>query len=126
KESPYRFRALQLLDIAGRYRAGFDLCWRTMRDRWYDERLGNRNWDAIRRKYVDMAAASPDLETFTTVVQLMLGELNGSHLGFMTSPAADPGAAPRPRRGAPTEPGEPGPPGKWTVATAHLGLRFDP
>ena len=35
--------------------------WRTMRDSYYDERLGNRNWDAIRRKYIDMAAEAPDL-----------------------------------------------------------------
>ena len=50
--------------------------------RWYDERLGNRDWDAIRRKYTPMAGEATDSETFATVVQLMLGELNGSHLGF--------------------------------------------
>ncbi len=78
----YRFQALQRVDLSQRNRAAFDLCWRTMRDTWYDERLGNRDWPAIRRKYTDMAAEAPDAEAFTTVVQLMLGELNGSHLGF--------------------------------------------
>ncbi len=72
-----------VIDLPKKYRAAFDLCWRTMRDRYYDERLGNRNWDAIRRKYADMAEQSPDTETFATVVSLMLGELNGSHLGFL-------------------------------------------
>jgi len=87
-----------------------------MRDHWYDERLGNRDWPAIRRKYTDMAAETPDAEAFTTVVQLMLGELNGSHLGFYAP--GTPGFA----RFAPpsTEP----PAAKWSETTAHLGVRF--
>ena len=126
----YRFRALQEVNTPEKYRAAFDLAWRTMRDRYYDGNLGNRNWDAIRRKYAEIAAQSPDRETFGTVVNLMLGELNGSHLGF--SPAArtpEPGPDPRPnptpgpRRGGA---GGAGTDGRWTVTTAHLGLRFEP
>jgi len=131
KETLYRFRAQQVASQPDRYRAGFDLAWRTMRDRWYDERLGNRNWDAIRRKYADMAAAAPDPETFAVVVQLMLGELNGSHLGFTPGPPpADPATPPPTPPGTPTPTPSPapagGPGGRWSVATAHLGLRFDP
>ena len=55
--------------------------------------------------------------------QLMLGELNGSHLGF--TPAA---TRPRPPRAAharrPT--GRAGRRRSWTAVTAHLGVRFDP
>ncbi len=143
RETSYRFRALQEVNRPEKYRAAFELAWRTMRDRYYDERLGNRNWDAIRRKYADMAAAAPDPDTLATVVQLMLGELNGSHLGFTASPAGAP-QAPEP----PTTPTPPGPNptptptptpapgggrggrgggggGSWNIQTAHLGLRFD-
>jgi tricorn protease len=114
----YRFQALQRVDLSRRNRAAFDLCWRTMRDEWYDARLGNRDWPAIRRKYTDMAAEAPDSEAFTTVVQLMLGELNGSHLGFY--PPGSPGFA----RFSP-------PPAEttsatWAETTAHLGVRFQP
>jgi tricorn protease len=118
KETSYGFRVPQQVDRAATYRAAFDLCWRTMRDHFYDERLGNRNWDAVRRKYADAAAHSPDNETFGTVVSLMLGELNGSHLGF--TPSAGGAAGPRPRGfgGGGAE----GP----VETTAHLGLRFDP
>ena len=73
-----------------------------MRDHWYDERLGNRNWDAVRRKYAD-AAETPDGETLATVVKLMLGELNGSHLGFtlgtqqvLAHPRPEPTVSPEP------------------------------
>lgn len=116
RESTYRFRAYHQVNRADRFKAGFDQAWRVMRDRWYDERLGNRNWDAIRRKYIDMAAASPDLDTLATVVQLMLGELNGSHLGFY------PGVSNRPTPNT-DEPAGSGP--AWRPVTAHLGARFD-
>ena len=120
KETAYRFRALQTVDWPATYRAAFDLCWRTMRDRWYDERLGNRNWDAVRRKYIDAAAAAPDNDAFAVVVNLMLGELNGSHLGFTAG--AGPGRAPgRNARGAAAPLSD-----RWGVTTAHLGLRFEP
>ena len=103
-----------------------------MRDRYYDGNLGNRNWDAIRRKYADMAAASPDRESFATVVNLMLGELNGSHLGFTATsgpaaPEPEPAPGPRPAPGGGGgRRGGGGAGGTWNVATAHFGLRFDP
>jgi tricorn protease len=78
-----------------------------MRDNFYDERLGNRNWDAIRRKYADVAASAPDPDAFAIAVNLMLGELNASHLGFYPN-----------RRGRSDRP-------DWNITTAHLGVRFD-
>ncbi|HLJ97928.1 MAG TPA: S41 family peptidase [Gemmataceae bacterium] len=114
----YSFTALQEVDLAKRRVAAFELCWRTMRDRWYDDRLGNRDWDAIRHKYTAMAAEAVDSEAFATVVQLMLGELNGSHLGF--TPGAVRGGAGRRGGGNPAPESGPG----WRATTAHLGVRF--
>ncbi len=111
--SSYRFTAYQEIDRAKRNQAAFDACWRTMRDYWYDDRHGNRDWDAVRAKY-RAVAETPDLETLTTVVQMMLGELNGSHLGFY------PGGLPRRGPVAPS-PSE----RTWMPVTAHLGVRFE-
>ena len=66
----YRFTAYQEIDPAKKHQAAFDMCWRTMRDRWYDERLGNRDWNAIRAKYLPMADTT-DPEKLTTVIQLI-------------------------------------------------------
>ena len=44
KLTRYTFRVFQESDSPSKFRAAFDLAWRTMRDQWYDERLGNRNW----------------------------------------------------------------------------------
>ena len=103
----YTFRATHEIDLAAKHRAAFDQAWRTMRDSWYDEQLGNRNWDEIRRKYLD-AATTPDPITLGAVINLMLGELNGSHLGFSLRSAATVSA------------------GGWSPVTAHLGVRWDP
>ncbi len=103
----FSFSVKQEMNVAQRYRAGFDVAWRLMRDNWYDSNFGNRNWDAIRRKYTDAAAASPDANSLATVMQLMLGELNGSHLGYYPRGNSTPSAA-------------------WRPVTAHLGLRFAP
>lgn len=111
---PLAFRALQSLDPAERHAAAFDTAWRIMRDNWYDERMGNTDWGAVRRKYAP-AAATADVGQLSTVVNMMLGELNGSHLGF-TAGSRDPDA---PTAGAASEPG-------WREVTGHLGVRFDP
>ena len=125
----YRFRAQQLVVRAEKQRAVFEQCWRIMRDRYYDERLGNRDWNAVCAKYAGMAAAVPELSDVDDVVQLMLGELNGSHLGFRISASAStnaddlwPGEAVGVRRIAGTSTAS----RSWLEETAHLGLRFDP
>ena len=103
----YDFSVLQVVDIAARNQAAFDQCWRTMRDRFYDGTLNHRNWDAIRRKYQPLAAQAVDGNMFAEVVNLMLGELNGSHLGFIRS------------RGSSTDDDD------WRETTVHLGVRFE-
>ncbi|MFT3881050.1 MAG: S41 family peptidase [Gemmatales bacterium] len=115
----FRFTALQKVDLPAKHAAAFDLAWRTMRDNFYDGKLGNNDWNAIRTKYLGMAGEAIDPETLGTVVSLMLGELNGSHLGFTVG-----------RLTAPTPGTQPGDPtettGTWREQTMHLGVRFDP
>ncbi len=124
--SGYRFQALQEVNLPAKYAAAFDLAWRTMRDTYYDERLGNRDWEKIRLKYRDLAGQAVDTEMLGTVVNLMLGELNGSHLGF--TPAGRGAGGPPGRRGpGPAPAADPAAAERtWSISTAHLGVRFDP
>lgn len=101
-------RAQQSYSRAEKQRAVFDQCWQVMRDDFYDERHGNRDWNAVRAKYRDMAAEAPDMNGAGECVWLMLGELNGSHLGFTWNSGSSMTL------------------GSWRDETAHLGLRFDP
>ena len=105
----FTFSVRQHVDHPGRNAAIFDTCWVIMRDHWYDAKLGNNKWELVRNKYRPMAAQAPDAETVQTCVQMMLGELNGSHLGFTMSTGTA-GAAP------PFAPRD---------VTGHLGVRFD-
>ncbi len=106
--STYSFKAQQSIDTRKYQQVIFDLCWQAMRDNWYDKRMNNRNWDQIRRKYAGMAADSVDTSTLGVVVNMMLGELNGSHLGFYPS-----------RKSVEDSDRE------WSESTAHLGVRYD-
>jgi tricorn protease len=107
----YAFSARHQRSRAGRLREGFNAAWRQMFEIWYDPAMGGKNWDAIRRKYVGAAAGVADEEGLGEIVELMLGELNGSHLGF-----------------TPTRIENNRPPQQTSSefnTTAHLGLRFD-
>lgn len=105
----YNFAARQSYDAREYRLTGFRQIWRTMRDVWYDEALNHRDWDAVRVKYEKAAADAADTRAFDRVVAMMLGELNGSHLGYKSS--ADSAAYT--------------PPQGWSEETAHLGLVFD-
>ncbi len=96
------------------YEVIFDQAWRAMRDGWYDPRMNNKNWDDIRRKYAPAARECLDAASLSAVCNMMLGELNGSHLGFRMSEGTLPGEQ-RPSRGR-----------TWSLETRHLGCRFDP
>ena len=104
----YSFSVKQEFQLSDRFQAGFDVAWRLMRDYWYDDNLNNRNWSKIRRKYSDAAANASDHLELGEIVSLMLGELNGSHLGFYPRSYVS--------KSSPA----------WTNKTAHLGVRFDP
>ncbi len=105
----YTFKARQRVDMPGKFRAAFDLSWQSMRDHFYDDNLGNRNWNAVRAKYRDLAGSVPDGDALEDVVNMMLGELNGSHLGFNYS---------NPEARTPAT--------QWNETTMHPGVRFDP
>ena len=106
----YSFTAYQTVSRSERFRAGFDAAWLVMRDAFYDENYGNHDWDQIRTKYQAAAIRARNMSEFGSVVTLMLGELNGSHLGFY--PSSNLGASSSSS-------------GQWSVSTAHLGVRFD-
>lgn len=111
--SGYRFQANQTLILAERYAVGFDHCWAAMRDHFYDEKLGNSNWAKVRVKYRPLAAKALSIDSFSTVVNLMLGEINGSHLGFR-APSEIRGGAPVSESSTRA----------WSEITRHPGVRL--
>ena len=87
-------------------RLGFRKMWRAMRDEFYDPRLNNLDWNALRARYEEVIDDVDDAG-FARLANMMFGELNASHLDFR---APEDRAL---RNGA------------WRWQTGHLGLRFD-
>jgi tricorn protease len=105
------FKVYQETDLVAYQRLAFRQIWRSLKDSFYDARLNNRDWEAMRLKYEEAAAKAPDSAGFVRVVSMLEGELNASHTGFRPGDKFWP----------PYKHGE-----GWSIRTAHLGLRFDP
>ena len=91
-------------------RIAFDQGWRAMRDRYYDEAYNNKDWYVIRDKYRPTAAECLGSAEFSELMNMMLGELNASHMGHRG------GRDPLPDFDAQND---------WSATTYHLGLRYD-
>jgi tricorn protease len=109
KTARFEFSVRRLLDWRELRRIAFDQGWRAMRDRFYDPALNNRDWEAVRAKYREAAAQCLGQSEFSELMNMMLGELNASHMGH--SGGGDPLPAFRPADG-------------WSPTTWHLGVRF--
>jgi tricorn protease len=66
----------------------FEQSWRALYEEFYDPQFHGSNWMALRLKYRPLVQHVALREDFYSLVSLMLGELNASHLGIMgyTSP----------------------------------------
>lgn len=71
---------------SARLRLGFRKIWRTLVERFYDESMNGKDWNAILEKYENVASESRDGREFDRVIAMMLGELNASHLTFHYTP----------------------------------------
>lgn len=79
----------------------FHQAWSYLRDFFYDPNFHGANWQAIRGQYEPLIAGARTPDEVRRLLQLMVGELNASHLG-----ANAPGNSNQP-------------------STGRLGLRFD-
>ncbi|MBI2806372.1 MAG: PD40 domain-containing protein [Planctomycetes bacterium] len=80
----------------------FEQSWRALNEEFYDAKFHGADWKAIRTKYRPIVRHCVLKEDLYTLISLMLGELNASHLGISG------------KLGSPDQ------------QTADLGLLFDP
>lgn len=107
--STFAFSVRRTRDWSAVRQISFDQGWRAMRDRFYDPDMNNRDWDAIRRKYRPVAAQCLGQREFTDLMNMMLGELNASHMGHRGGSDALPSTSSN---------------SSWAPTTHHLGLRY--
>ncbi|NWK54594.1 PD40 domain-containing protein [Verrucomicrobiaceae bacterium N1E253] len=110
KNTKFSFNIYTSRDRTAWKRMVFRSAWNTMRDKFYDPSMNGRNWQQIREKYEDMAAMAPNSMIMDRIVNMMLGELNASHMGFRSISWPKPWKLEK----------------QWKEETVHLGVRFDP
>jgi tricorn protease len=67
----------------------FDQSWRFLSEHFYDDKFHGSNWDEIRKRYRPLVKHVSLKEDLYSLLYLMMGELNASHLGvtgFVSAP----------------------------------------
>ncbi len=80
----------------------FTQAWSMLNEHFYDPSFHGANWSAARDRFAPYAAGAATSDELRRIANLMIGELNASHLGI-SPPAAGPSAS----------------------TTGRLGVRFD-
>ncbi len=55
--------------------------WRTMRDNFYDDKYHGADWNAVQKTYEPLIQSARTMDEVRRLLNLMVGELNASHLG---------------------------------------------
>jgi len=79
---PVPFAARYVVDLRLQREAVFAQAWRALNENFYDPDFHGVDWPAQRDKYYPWAMAASTNVDFADVINLMLGELNASHMGY--------------------------------------------
>jgi Tol biopolymer transport system component/C-terminal processing protease CtpA/Prc len=88
------------VDFDAQKMAVFDQAWSFLRDNFFDAKMRGTDWSALHDEYGARVEAAHTPDEMRRVMNLMIGELNASHMGIGGPPAQQP-------------------------YTGRLGLRFD-
>ena len=88
------------VDFSREKLAVFQQAWSYLRDNFFDEKMHGADWNGLRGTYADRVAGARTPDEMRRLMNLMIGELNASHLGI-------------------------GGPATQQPYTGKLGLRFD-
>jgi tricorn protease len=78
------------VDFAHEKMEMFEESWTYLRDFFFDPNHNGVDWNAVGGKYQPRVAAAATPDEVRRLISLMLGELNGSHLGISASHPSDP------------------------------------
>ncbi len=82
---PLPYNAKLRIDFTAERAQIFEEAWRTIRDEFYDPKMHGYNWKALHDKYRERAITASSSNDFRDMFNLMLGELNSSHMGFVAA-----------------------------------------
>ncbi|MET3127584.1 tricorn protease-like protein/C-terminal processing protease CtpA/Prc [Arcicella rosea] len=82
---PIPFVAKMKIDYLAERTQVFEEAWRTIRDGFYDPKFHGNNWLQLHDKYKERCINASTSNDFRDMFNLLLGELNSSHMG-LTAP----------------------------------------
>ncbi|MCF6270309.1 MAG: S41 family peptidase [Melioribacteraceae bacterium] len=82
KDETLPFKAKMKINFAEEKEQIFEESWRALRDGFYDPNFHGNNWADLKEKYKPMCLKASTQKDFQDMYNLMLGELNASHLGM--------------------------------------------
>ena len=113
-ERKLAFDVYQNTDYEDYQELAFRSAWARIRDVYYDEKTHGADWPGIGKRFLQPARHASSYSVFIRVMNMMLGELDSSHLGFYANDNSNrEWARKTPMTG-------------WNEVTAHIGLRFEP
>ncbi len=112
-EQTLKFNVYQNTNIQDYQELAFLTAWARVRDIYYDPGTHGVNWPAMGEKFLAPAKYALSHSVFVRVMNMMLGELDSSHLGFYATDTSNKEWVKKIKTAG------------WTEQTAHLGLRFE-
>ena len=76
------FAAKMKIDYVAERTQVFEEAWRTIRDGYYDPNYHGINWKKTHDKYIERCVYASTATDFKYLFELMLGEINSSHMGL--------------------------------------------
>ena len=113
-ERQLKFNVYQNTYYADYQELAFRTAWARIRDLYYDPNTHGADWPKIGEEFIDPARNASSYSVFIRVMNMVLGELDSSHIGFY----ADANSSKEWARNSTVG-------GAWSEQTAHLGLRFE-
>jgi tricorn protease len=66
----------------------FDQAWMLLRENFFDATFHGVNWESSRERYARHAASAATPDELHRIINLMMGDLNASHMGVSSPPSA--------------------------------------
>ena len=107
------FNVYQNTDYEDYQELGFRTAWARIRDLYYDPNTHGADWTNIGERFLAPARYASSYSVFIRVMNMVLGELDSSHLGFYANDNSTQEWARKPSSSG------------WNMTTAHLGMRFE-
>ena len=82
KTTSFPHKAVMKVDMTKEREQIFEEAWQALNDNFYDPDFHGRDWSALKSKYKPMALSASTSQDFRYVFNLMLGQVNASHMGI--------------------------------------------